>query len=62
MVSGQYEQSPKATAPQERDSSVLRPAQFLGTIAATYRQIDALVYKFYGSTGDEVRVVEGAAK
>jgi len=31
------------------------------TIAATDRQIDALVYALYGLSKDEVRIVEGAA-
>ena len=31
------------------------------TIAATDKAIDALVYELYGLTGDEMRIVEGAA-
>jgi hypothetical protein len=32
------------------------------TIAATDKQIDALVYELYGLTEEEVRIVEGEAK
>jgi hypothetical protein len=42
---------PKAKTPHERDS-------IERTIAATDKQIDALVYELYGLTEDEMRFVE----
>ncbi len=47
-------QLPKAKTPHELES-------LKRTIAATDKQIDALMYELYGLTKDEIRVVEGAA-
>jgi hypothetical protein len=47
-----HKQLPEAKTPHERKS-------LQRTIAATDRQIDALVYELYGLTDDEIRIVEG---
>jgi len=44
---------PKAKTPHEQDSLQRQ-------IAATDKQIDALVYELYGLTEEEIRVVERA--
>ena len=46
------EQSPKARTPHEQESLQRQ-------IAATDKQIDALVYELYGLTEEEIRIVEG---
>ena len=46
---------PKAKTPHEQESIKRH-------IAATDRQIDALVYELYGLTKDEILVVEGGEK
>jgi len=48
-----HKQLPKAKTPHEQESLQRQ-------IAATDRQIDALVYELYGLTEDEIRVLEGA--
>ena len=50
-----HKQLPKAKTPHEQES-------LKRTIAATDKQIDALVYELYGLTEEEVGIVEGAAK
>ena len=42
---------PKAKTPHEQESLQRQ-------IAATDKQIDALVYELYGLTGEEIRIVE----
>jgi hypothetical protein len=56
-TSSQYNEAqlPKAKTPHER-GSIER------TIAATDKQIDALVYELYGLTEQEIRTVEGEDK
>jgi hypothetical protein len=44
---------PKAKTPHEQES-------LKRTIAATDKQIDALVYELYDLSEDEIRIVEGA--
>ena len=46
---------PKAETPHEQESIQRQ-------IAATDKQIDALVYELYGLTGDEIRIVEGESR
>jgi hypothetical protein len=46
---------PKAKTPPERES-------IERAIAATDRQIDALVYELYGLTEEKIRSVEGAVR
>ena len=48
-------QLPKAKTPHEQESLQRQ-------ITATDKQIDTLVYEFYGLTEDEVRIVEGGNK
>ena len=50
-----HKQLPRAKTPHEQES--LRR-----TIAATDKQIDALVYELYGLTEDKIRVVEGRGR
>ena len=49
------EQLPKAKTSHEQESLQRQ-------IAATDKQIDALVYELYGLTEEEVRIVEGGHK
>jgi hypothetical protein len=46
---------PKAKTPHEQES-------LLRQIAATDKQIDALVYELHGLTEGEIRIVEGGQK
>jgi hypothetical protein len=48
-----HKQLPEARTPHQQES--VRRA-----IAATDRQIDALVYELYGLSEEEIRIVEGA--
>jgi hypothetical protein len=50
-----HRQLPKAKTPHEQESLQRQ-------IAATDKQIDALVYELYGLTEEEVRIVEGEEK
>jgi hypothetical protein len=50
-----HKQLPKAKTPHEQES-------LKRTIAATDKQIDALVYELYGLTERESRIVEGEGK
>jgi hypothetical protein len=50
-----HKDSPRAKTPHEQES-VQRQ------IAATDRQIDALVYELYGLSEDEIAIVEGGAR
>ena len=54
FLSGDYkeEQLPKAKTPHEQESIQRQ-------IAATDKQIDALVFELYGLTEEETRIVEG---
>ena len=47
-----HKDSPRAKTPHEQESLQRQ-------IAATDRQIEALVYELYGLTEDEIRIVEG---
>ena len=57
FLSPDYRESqlPEVKTPHEQES-------LKRTIAATDKQIDALVYELYGLTEEEVGIVEGAAK
>ena len=57
FLSGDYkeEQLRKAKTPHEQESLQRQ-------VAATDKQIDALVYELYGLTEEEVRIVEGEQK
>jgi len=39
-----------------------KPKAVVRTIAATDRQIDALVYELYGLTDREIQIVEGTSR
>jgi len=55
MMLKMHKDLPKAKTPHEQESLQRQ-------IAAADRQIDQLVYELSGLTGNEIRIVEGAAR